>query len=969
MQVLAAGGISMRVAALICRSYYSLLRGPLSVQQIIAAAKDYGYNHVALADVNAMYGLVDFAETAKKYDIRPIIGVDILTENSRAFLLAENDDGYKNLCRITTARNLDSDFDLVKQLADNNKGLICISIQRPLLKVLQDILPRGNLFAGCQNARQQDHVVDEGFEPVAFNTFNIIDNSDTTTAKLLARIRRLSVAGPGPEDNVGFVKLQPKEQFVNNFGPGSRAVVNNIEIGQRCRFELLADRLYLPKALLPRGKNAQAELSRLAHLGLAKRYPRVNREIIKRLEYELAVINNLRFSDYFFVVKQIVDFAKRSNIPVDVRGSAAGSLVSYVLGFTRVCPMENRLYFERFMNPGRRDCPDIDIDLCWRRRDEVIKFCYENWGSDRVAMICNINRYRLRSAIRDTGRALGLSPKQIDELIRKRHSLPDCAVSRLAGTLIGTPRHIGLHCGGIVIAPEPIWNLAPLELATKGVVVTQYDKDAAEPCGLIKIDILGNRSLSTINEAVVYLSSAGVGVDIDQLDPNDEKTARLLSAGNSLGVFQCESPGMRQLLRALKVRNKNDVAIALSLIRPGPAAGGTKAEFIERHVNKKPFAYLHPKMKEIFEDTHGVMLYQEDIMKIATEIAGYSVAEAARFRSEVSKKVSPTKLQSQYEEFVYRKADAVGLDRRTAEAMWDDVLRFAAYSYCRAHAAVYANIAWQSAYLKAHFPRQFYCSLLNNHQGMYPLRVYVWDAIRSGIRILPPHVNKSGLEWSLEGNSIRAGLNIVSHLSYRTAETIITERSKKVFTDLDDLRRRVRFARPELQNLVHVGACDGLANTRVAMLMQLHYQPPAAGQLILLEILPNPTKAQLPDYDRFARLNAELDVTGIPFTMHPELLIRGPHVLARALPRYVNKDVKVCGFIATARTARTSDGKTMGFVTIEDSTGLAEVTFFPDQLELYRKTCSLSGPVTVTGKVTEHLCSINIEAQSCSNVA
>lgn len=959
----------MRIAALVCRSYYSLLRGPLSVQQIIETAKDYGYNHVALADVNGMYGLVDFVATAKRYDIRPIIGVDILTETNRAVILAENTDGYKNLCRITTARNLDSDFDLIKQLFDNNKGLICITIERPLLKILRNVLPKGNLFAGCKNQRQQDQAVDDGFEPVAFNTFNIIDNSDITTAKLLAGIRRLSVTGPGPQDNIGFVRLAPKEQFVNNFGPNSRAIVNNIQIAQRCGFELLDGRLYLPRANLPRGKNAHAELSRLAHLGLAKRYPKVSKETVKRLEYELAVINKLCFSDYFLVVKQIVDFAKCNNIPVDVRGSAAGSLVSYVLGFTRVCPIESRLYFERFMNPGRRDCPDIDIDLCWRRRDEVIKFCYDNWGHDCVAMICNINRYRPRSAIRDTGRALGLGPQQIDELIRKRHNLPDCTVSRLAAGLIGTPRHIGLHCGGIIIAPEPIGNLAPLELATKGVIVTQYDKNAAEPCGLVKIDILGNRSLSTVNQAVAYLSSAGTDIDPDRLNGTDEKTAQMLSAGNSLGVFQCESPGMRQLLRALRVRNKNDVAIALSLIRPGPAAGGTKAEFIDRHVNKKPFTYLHPKMKEIFEDTHGVMLYQEDIMKIATEIAGYSVAEADRFRCEVSKKVSPTKLHAQYEQFVYRKANAVGLDRQTAEAIWDDVLRFAAYSYCRAHAAVYANIAWQSAYLKAHFPRQFYCSLFNNHQGMYPLRVYVWDAVRAGIRVLPPHVNKSGIEWSLEGNCIRAGFSIVSHLSYKTAQGIITERSKGVFADLGDLRSRIRFSRPELQNLIHVGACDGLANTRVAMLMQLHYRPAAAGQLTLFELLPNPTKRQLPDYDRFARLNAELDVTGIPFTMHPELLIRCRHVPARSLSQYINKEVTVSGFVAAARTAGTTDGKVMGFVTIEDSTGLAEVTFFPDRLELYRRISSLLGPVAVTGKVTEHLCSINIEAHSCPDAA
>jgi len=582
-------------------------------------------------------------------------------------------------------------------------------------------------------------------------------------------------------------------------------------------------------------------------------------------------------------------------------------------------------------------------------------------------MVSNINRYRSRSAIRDVGRFLGLTPDQINELVKQRKTNTDSAIYKLAEKMVGFPRHLGVHCGGIVITPSPVRDIAPLELASKGVIVTQYDKDAAEAVGLIKIDLLGNRALSTINGAVNIISKNQNSSSIDTVSPTDEKTAKMLSAGDSLGVFQCESPGMRQLLRGLKVKSKKDVAIALSLIRPGPAAAGMKAEFIERYINGKPFQYLHPKMKDVLGDTYGVMLYQEDVMRIAVEVAGYSIADADRFRSEVSKKVSASRLQAQYIDFVYSRAEQAGIDRQSADAIWDEILRFAAYSYCKAHATVYANIAWQTAYLKAHHPQQFYCSLFNNHQGMYPLRVYVWQAKRDGIKILPPHVNRSDIEWETEGRAIRAGLNIIKGLSYNTINTIIQQRELRPFINIDDLRQRVKFRKPELQNLIHVGACDGLGPSRPAMLMRLQSTPLNPNQLLLFEIYNN--LSQLSEYDRIAKLKAEVEVTGIPFSMHPALLLRTKHIPAARLSKFLNRDVTIAGSIATARRARTNDGRIMGFVTLEDSSGLAEVTFFPDQIDKYHDLCSASGPVWVAGKVTKHLSSIAIECRNCGTAA
>lgn len=959
----------MRIAALTCRSYYSLLRGPASVHRLVQRAKDYGYGAIALADVNSMYGVADFCKCAEQAEIKPIIGVEILTGAQRAVLLAETRAGYENLCKITTARNLDPNFCLIGQLNKHSKGLICICSEQNLLPALQNIFHKDNLFAGCKTAAQAEWGIANKIAPIVCDNFNCLDASDMVTAKLLARIRSLSVAGSGPRDDCGFNRLIPEAQFKRKLRGCPQAVRNAEQLTQRCNFQLLNGRYFLPKVKLGKGKSADVELARFCHIGLAKKYNPVDLNIVKRLEHELAVIRENKFSDYFLVVHRIVRFAKDSGIPVEVRGSAAGALVSHLLGFTRVCPIANNLYFERFMNPGRKDCPDIDIDLCWRRRDEVIKFCYEYWGHRNVAMISNINRYRRRSAIRDVGRFLDLDPNQINELVNSRKPNPDSAIYKLAETLIDVPRHLGVHCGGIVITPKPVSCIAPLERANKGVIITQYDKRAAEAVGLVKIDLLGNRALSTVNEAVSIITKSDKSIDIDGIDPNDKKTAKMLTAGDSLGVFQCESPGMRQLLQGLKVKSKKDTAIALSLIRPGPASGGMKTEFIQRHINKKPFSYLHPKIKDVLGDTYGVMLYQEDVMRIAVDLAGYTLAEANQFRTEVSKKVSAVRLQRQYVDFVYTKAERQGIDRHTAEAIWEQILKFAAYSYCKAHATVYANIAWQTAFLKAHYPQQFYTSLFNNHHGMYPLRVYVWQAVRHGIRILPPHVNHSQIEWTTQGKAIRAGLNIIKGLSYSAMDAIVRQRKIAPFTDIHDLRTRVKLHRPQLQNLIHVGACDRLGQSRPAMLMQLHFSPLDPNQLLLFDLHNNPSQKTLPEYDRLAKLKAEIDITGIPFTMHPALLLQMKHTTATRLDKFVNRQVTVAGFIAAARKARTSDGRTMGFVTLEDSSGLAEISFFPDKIDLYRNICSASGAIWIRGKVTEHLSSITIEALDCGPAA
>ncbi|MCF7975361.1 MAG: PHP domain-containing protein [Phycisphaerae bacterium] len=948
----------MRAPLFAIQSYYSLLRGPVSIDRWCQAAVDLGYESVALADVNSLAGAVEFFQTAHTAGLHPILGVQILTDQAHLILLAESDQGYSNLCSIVSAQNLDPNFNLPDQLAAHHEGLIAMGAQPCLLEQLKTLLPGDSLFAFPDTHPD--------IRPMAYGRFNTLTPEDQHTGQVLQRIRTLRTIGPGPACAGQPWQAPPKERTWTHQWQRSRpgALHHAHEVAGRCRFDLLHRGICFPRPMQTRYKDTRKELAQWCLRGLAARYGTLSQDVMKRLNMELQVIHDNGFTDYFLTVREIISFAMQQDIPVGVRGSAAGSLVSYVLGWTHVCPMEHSLYFERFLNPGRTDCPDIDIDFCWRRRDEVIRFCYDHWGHDRVAMVCNINRFRRRGGIRDVARALGYPPEQINDVVRKPATYPK--VHAMAQALAGVPRHLSVHCGGIVMTPDPIARRIPLTWTAKGVIVTQYDKRTIEPAGLVKIDLLSNRSLSTVHDAIEIISQSKGTVD-GLNNPADDKVTALLGRGDSLGVFQSESPGMRQLLQGLKVQNPKELAIALSLIRPGPASGGMKAEFIQRHVHHKPFEYLHPSLKPLLQDTYGIMLYQEDVMRIAVDMAGYSVAEADRFRSEVSKKVSSTRVEAQYREFVYHRSGRHGLDRHTAEQMWEQILQFAAYSFCKAHATVYARIAWHTAWLKAHHPLAFYWALFNNHHGMYPLRVYVWDAIRHGIGVLPPHVNHSDSLWTLEGKRIRTPLSRIRGLCHDTVTTLVSEQKKRPFDTLNDLRTRVTFRKGQLEPLIEVGACDGLGLTRPTMLAQLEYPVPNLHQPLLFDLQP-PVRSG-PEFTRIQKLEAELAYLGIPFSLHPELLIHTRHIPATALPDFINRNVTVAGFIAAARRARTQDNRIMGFITLEDSTGLTEINFFPDKIDLYQRLVRCSGPIWIQGRVTRHLSSITLECQTCGEAA
>lgn len=1038
-------------AALHAHSHFSLLAGCDSPGQLLASAVQAGYAAVHLADLNAMYGLVPFCQQAREVGIKPIPGVELQVESepragshgraepNRLSLVAATREGYRNLCRLTSKRRLSPEsFDLLVDVGACGEGLIVLCDRADWLAPLAERLTPGQLYAELTPGESTAHrrrlrrlyaaARDAGVPVAAGLDCWFVDPSDHDLHRVVTDIRLLPQGRPprqsdyrSPERRL-WSAAEAEAFFVRcpEAIAGANAVVDAVaddvlELGT----------FHFPACKVPRGQTAFSHLHRLCQRGLRRRYRPVRPVAVTRLAEELAVIEKLGFADYFLFVHEIVAFAREAGIPVDVRGSGASSLVSYVLGFTQVCPIEHELYFARFLHEGRTDCPDIDIDLCWRRRDEVIDFCYRRWGGERVAMICTHNTMRARGAFADTAKVMGLTADQAHslsrhipegiarymqrdwrELAEARRNLPADdphfrRILAMAGRLEGAPRHLGIHCGGLVIAPRPLTDYLPLQWATKGIVVTQYEMNAVEAIGLVKMDLLGNRALSEIAEIRGRVSNdecrmsseeergrAGYSTldirhsTLDAIDPEDPATAALLSAGDTLGVFQAESPGMRHLCRQLRVSSREEMTIALTVIRPGPAGGGMKAAYIARHLGRETPVYPHPRLRELLGRTHGVMLYQEDTMRVAVALAGFSPSEADMLRKAVSKKRSPERMAELRDRFLAKAAgDTPDLSPEAASAIWDNIANFASYSFCRAHACVYGRIAWQTAFAKAHMPAAFYAAVFNNHMGMYPMRVHVGDAIRRGLRITAPHVNESDADSIATGaDGIRLGLNFVRSLSGGAIGQLVAGRP---FASLSDLRCRANLAEPELVNLIRCGACDGLGPHRQAMLAELKLESPVGELLaspmssverrvlnekggtltdgpvaadLALDTRHSPLVTRFPwtrPFTELEKLQAEIDVLGLFLSRHPMDLVKCDAVGAGELDRHVGKRVAVAGILDATRTVKTTRGELMRFVTLEDATGLAECTFFPQAYAKFGHLFYHVGPFRVEGLVED----------------
>ncbi len=965
----------------------------------------------------------------------------------RLVLLCKDLCGYRNLAHILSAlcgglEPARASNDPLQLLGEHAEGLLALSDAPELLEGLRDVLgqePVGALVPWSPWPSPAGEAVTRfarslGVTAVALPEAAMLADKERATLRLLAAIRRRDLLGEGEGEGeqklAGAHRAQPDAYRMQPTPvawlrplPGRtelRAHVTHDARPFRAGRDFVASCRLRRADLCPRtfifphvgGAEGPARLRELCLHGLASRGLSASPAASRRLENELAVIEQQGFVDYFLATARIARWARGQGIPIVGRGSGVASLVAYLLHITDVDPIRYRLFFERFLHPLRGDYPDLDIDIAADRRGEVLDYVLHAFGPDRAAMVGTYQLFRPRGAFRDAGRALGLSPESISRAARAlphavfrqtdgagahtgnepagsaetegraalRHLTgdPDAGIARAARaalTLVGLPRNLGVPSGGVVLSGSPLSRLVPLERASSGVSITQFDMHGVEKIGLIKIDLLGNRVLATVAATCDALTARRTPVDLDQISHDDRVTAGLLARGATLGCFQIESPAMRSLLRQLRPGTLEGVIAALSLIRPGPASSGMKQAYVRRaHGEEEPHP-IHPAIRELLSATYGLPLYEEDIMCMAAAIAGISYAEADMLRRAIAQAARLSRRDAQAARDLEELRQGFFTAARSrgrldaAAAAWDSLVRFAAYAFCKAHAAGYGVLAYRSAYLKAHFPGPFFAALLNHHRGMYPTRVYVDEARRTGLALRPPRIDRSGAAWQWEPGeglgTLRCGLARVRHMREQTIMRIVTAREAGPFRDLGDFVARGRPNTAEVEALVLVGACDGVwdARPRGALVWQLQRllrrsghragtaRLPRGRQQGTLDLHAQPADVRTRPGDPHAQLAQHVRVRsgrpwrdislehrarlerrflGTSLALHPaELWRRGD---GERWKRCVSTDrlgkgggpVRLLGIVSATRRHRRPDGEPLLFFTLEDARGLAE---------------------------------------------
>ncbi|MDA1195788.1 MAG: DNA polymerase III subunit alpha, partial [Planctomycetota bacterium] len=817
--------------------------------------------------------------------------------------------------------------------------------------------------------------------------------------------------------------LLPPAEAAHAFRERPEVAAATIAIAERCTFRL--DKPARPRlpaldpAMLgepdgaPTTEAAYARLASLCLAGLTRRYGRIRADALARLERELRVIQMRGFADYFLIVHALAEFARDRSIPVVGRGSAANSIVAYALGITSVDPLRFDLPFERFLSPARRDCPDIDLDIDWRGRDAVIQHAYDTYGEDRVAMISTHITFQARSAVREAAKTMGLPPTEVSALVKELpwrlegdldvrrlppeiarlpiHEKPWKGLLRAASALHGLPRHLSIHVGGIVIGDGRLDDTLPLERSAKGLVVTQYDMHGVEDTGLVKIDLLGNRALAVIADVVRDVrTDSGRVIDLDAVPEEDPQAAALLAGGHTLGCFQVESPGMRNLVVRMGAKNQEDAMIALSLIRPGPSGSGMKDAYVRRRRGEEPPSRIHPDVDPLFATTYGVMLYQEDTLRVASALAGFDLAQADLLRRALGKKREPEDLPELEKNF-RDGARGRGIPDDVVACVWNDIRRFSAYAYNKAHAATYSRISWQGLYLKARHPASYLAAVLRNGGGFYAARAYVEEARRLGCRIELPCVNRSDSGPRGQLGVLRLGLDQIKGLRSDTPAALVRIRSAQgPYLSPTDLLLRTDVEKHEAERLVLAGALDVFDRPRGELLwiLTLDYERYARARAESRErtslfgptaMLPPPRQIPVPPSYRTEELLAmEMETLGLTASCHPsepwaDRAKEAGAIATTALADHVDRTVRVVGWIVTDRRVRVrkhgAAGRYMKFLMLEDAHGTVEVTLFPDAYARVGHRLAGAGPFLVTGRVRQDHGALTLDARDLTTLA
>jgi error-prone DNA polymerase len=977
--------------ALGVRSHYSLMWGTASPEALCRTAKELGYSGLAMTDTDNLYGLWEYLRACRQHGLKPVVGVELTDAKTprRALCLVRSNEGFRNLCRLLTARHRDQAFDLQTCLPPRAAGLEMLTTSSELLRAwhkaglqVMAALPRrisGQTYCLRQAAR------DLGASMIAVAGSFFLEPGDYLCHRVLRAIAlstslsRLEPPDLAPPD----AWLTPPDEFTERFETLPQTLRAARELDERLEF-IPQPRTIMPPWSDPAGRSAAAVLRERSYAGAAWRYGEPLPAAVKeRLERELGIIAQKNFSSYFLVVEDIVKRSPR----ICGRGSGAASLVAYALGITNVCPIKFNLYFERFINPQRVDPPDIDIDFAWDERDGVIESVLEQYQG-RSAMVATHVLFRGRMAIREVAKVYGMPAQEIKSIMRrlpwlrgpvegetgfypKRQALPKGAkpglpppwpeILSLAQRLIKIPRHVSVHVGGLVISPGPISDYAPLETAVKGVPIIQWEKEGAEQAGLVKIDLLGNRSLAVIRDAIASLRADGNQLDERAWQPEDDPaTQDLVAQGRTMGCFYIESPATRLLQEKAGRGDYEHLVIHSSIIRP--AANDYIQDYLHR-LHGAPWEPIHPLLKDILDETYGIMVYQEQVSQAAMALAGFNHAQGDRLRKVMTWKDTSRALKDYREKF-QRGAKARGLGQDKIDEIWDMMMSFAGYSFCKPHSASYARVSFQAAYLKVHFPAQFMAAVISNQGGFYSTSAYVSEARRLGLAILPPCVNQSQVHWNGQGRNLRVGLMAIKGLGQATRRRLLAAREMRPFVSFSDFMQRARAEDDEARALINGGAFEslhpGLEPARLLWQLAQHRQAAQRGGNMDSFFMPEPSQAPpLPPSELRCRLRRQYAALGFLVDRHPmelfEQELKGRRLVkARDLQRYAGRRISLAGWLITGKTVSTHKREPMQFLTFEDETGLVEATFFPEPYRRFHMMLDWSHPYLLSGLVEEN---------------
>ncbi len=1043
---------------------YSLLDGSCKIKELAARAKELGMDSMAITDHGVMYGVIDFYRAAREVGIKPIVGCEVYVAPGSRFdrentngedryyhlvLLAENDTGYHNLMKIVSKGFVDGfyykprvDYEVLETY---HEGVIALSAC--LAGEVQRYLARGMYEEACRSARHyeeifgkgnfflelQDHgiptqkTVNQGLmrmsrelsmDLVATNDIHYILAEDAAahdillciqTGKKVSDENRMRYEG-------GQYYVKSEEEMRALFPYAQEAIDNTHKIAERCNVEIEFGVTKLPKYEVPEGYDSWSYLNKLCQDGMAKRYPDDDGTLQKRLSYELGVIHNMGYVDYFLIVWDFIHFARSHDIMVGPgRGSAAGSIVSYCLEITNIDPVRYDLLFERFLNPERVSMPDIDIDFCFERRQEVIDYVVEKYGKDQVVQIVTFGTLAAKGVVRDVGRVLDLPYARCDAIakmipgdlgmtldkalkqspdLREAYQNDDEVhyLIDMAKRLEGLPRHTSMHAAGVVIGQRAMDEFVPLSRASDGTITTQFTMTTLEELGLLKMDFLGLRTLTVIQNAVRQAEeNYGVHLEMEKIDYNDKQVLASIGTGKCDGIFQLESSGMKSFMKELRPENLEDIIAGISLYRPGPM------DFIPRYLkgknDKDSITYECPQLEHILGPTYGCIVYQEQVMQIVRDLAGYTMGRSDLVRRAMSKKKTAV-MEKERQNFVYGNPEenvkgciANGIDEKTANHIYDEMIDFAKYAFNKSHAACYAVVAYQTAYLKYYYPKEFFAALMTSvMDNVTKVSEYILTCRQLGIRILSPDINEGQSGFSVSGDAIRYGLSAIKSVGRNVVDEIIKERKNNgLFTSIDDFVERMggrEVNKRTLENFIKSGAMDSLPGNRRQKTMiapELLDQKTKdrknvlEGQLSLFDFAAEEEKQQyqitMPDVPEFPKeelLAFEKEILGIYISGHPmdEYLETWKNsITAKTTDFMVDEEsgravvedgVRVTiGGMITAKTVKlTKNGQQMAFVTVEDMVGSVEVIVFPRDYESKRNMLNEDAKVFISGRTS-----------------